>query len=52
MSGKSNVLYWLEKHGISANEDLVGKILDAAKKSSCVLTDAEILALSREVWSR
>jgi 2-isopropylmalate synthase len=52
MSGKSNVLYWLEKHGIPANEELVGKIFDAAKKSSCVLTDAEILGLCREVSSR
>ena len=52
MSGKSNVLYWLERHGIPANEELVGKIFDAAKKSSCVLTDAEILALCREVSPR
>ena len=52
MSGKSNVLYWLERHAIPANEELVGKIFDAAKKSSCVLTDAEILALCREVSPR
>ena len=52
MSGRSNVLYWLERHGIPANEELVGKIFDAAKKSSCVLTDAEILALCREVTPR
>jgi len=52
MSGKSNVLYWLERHGIPANEELVGKIFDAAKKSPCVLTDAEILALCREVSPR
>ena len=52
MSGKSNVLYWLERHGIPANEELVGKIFDAAKKSSCVLTDAEILAVCREVSPR
>jgi isopropylmalate/homocitrate/citramalate synthase len=52
MSGKSNVLYWLERHGIPANEQLIGKIFDAAKKSSCVLTDAEILALCREVSPR
>jgi len=52
MSGKSNVLYWLERHGIPANEELVGKIFDAAKKSSCVLTDAEILAMCREVSPR
>jgi isopropylmalate/homocitrate/citramalate synthase len=52
MSGKSNVLYWLERHGIPANEELVGKIFDAAKKSPCVLTDTEILALCREVSPR
>ena len=45
MSGKSNVLYWLERHGIPANDELVGKIFDAAKNASCVLTDAELLAL-------
>jgi 2-isopropylmalate synthase len=45
MSGKSNVLYWLERHGIPANDELVGKIFDAAKNSSCVLTDVELLAL-------
>ena len=45
MSGKSNVLYWLDKHGIPAGEELVGKIFDAAKSSPRVLTDAEILVL-------
>jgi 2-isopropylmalate synthase len=49
MSGKSNVLYWLERHAIPANEGLTGKILDAAKNSSRILTDAEILALCGEV---
>jgi 2-isopropylmalate synthase len=48
MSGKSNVLYWLERHAIPANEKLAGKILDAAKNSSRILTDAEILALCGE----
>ncbi len=52
MSGKSNVLYWLEKHGILANEDLVARIFDAAKNSSCVLSDAEILALCGETSPR
>ncbi len=45
MSGRSNVIYWLEKRGIPATEDVVTRIYDAAKKSSRVLTDAEILAL-------
>ncbi|MFQ5696060.1 MAG: 2-isopropylmalate synthase, partial [Terriglobia bacterium] len=45
MSGKSNVVYWLEKRGMAANEELVERILAAAKQSSRVLTEEEILAL-------
>jgi 2-isopropylmalate synthase len=48
-SGKSNVLYWLEKRGITPNDDLVNRILHAAKDASRVLTDAEIYALCDEV---
>src|SRR5436190_10302096 len=42
MSGKSNVIYWLESRGIEANEDRVSRILDHAKKSSSVLEEDEI----------
>jgi hypothetical protein len=45
MSGKSNVLFWLERHGISADEALVTRIFDAAKQSPRVLTEAEVQAL-------
>ena len=45
LSGKSNVLYWLERHGIAASDDVVTRIYDAAKQASRVLTDSEILAL-------
>src|SRR5690349_20729980 len=48
MSGKSNVLYWLERHRIPADEALVAKLLEAAKKSSRVLTEEEVLALCAE----
>jgi isopropylmalate/homocitrate/citramalate synthase len=48
MSGKSNVLHWLERHGIPADDTLVNKIFDAAKQSARVLTDAEISALCAE----
>jgi len=48
MSGKSNVLYWLERHRIPADETLVTRIFDAAKQSARVLTDAEVLALCTE----
>ena len=33
MSGKSNVIYWLEKRGIEANDDRVNRIYDRAKAS-------------------
>jgi isopropylmalate/homocitrate/citramalate synthase len=45
MSGKSNVLFWLEKHNIAAEEATVTRIFDAAKQSSRVLTDDELHAL-------
>jgi len=48
MSGKSNVLFWLERHNIPANETVVARILDAAKQSARVLTDNEIQALATE----
>jgi isopropylmalate/homocitrate/citramalate synthase len=48
MSGKSNVLFWLERHGIPANETLVERLFDAAKKSARVLTDDEIRTVCRE----
>ncbi len=45
LSGKSNVVFWLEKRGIRASEALVDRIFDAAKKSERVLEEKEILAL-------
>ncbi|MDP9147606.1 MAG: LeuA family protein [Acidobacteriota bacterium] len=48
MSGKSNVLYWLEKRGIKGDEALANRIFDAAKRSSRVLTEAEIMTLCQK----
>jgi 2-isopropylmalate synthase len=45
MSGKSNVLFWLERHKIPADDVLVARLLDAAKQSARVLTEEELLAL-------
>lgn len=45
MSGRSNVIYWLEKRGIPATDELVARIFDAAKKATRVLTEEEILTL-------
>ncbi len=52
LSGRSNVIYWLEKHGIPVTDELVGRIFDAAKKSVRILTEAEILALCGEASRR
>ena len=52
MSGKSNVVYWLARHQIPADDTLVSRILEAAKQSARVLTDAEIQALCTEPASR
>jgi len=45
MSGKSNVIYWLEKRGIEANDERVNRIYDCAKQSLGVLSADEILQL-------
>ena len=47
MSGKSNVIYWLEKRGIATTDDLVERIFSTAKQSDRVLTDEEVLALCK-----
>lgn len=44
LSGKSNVVFWLEKRGLPATEEIVDRIFAKAKRSSCVLTEAEIRA--------
>jgi len=49
MSGKSNVIFWLEKHSVKATDDLVEKIFARAKQADRVLTDAEILEICK-LW--
>ena len=45
MSGKSNVVYWLEKRGLSADDERVNKIFEYAKSSHGVLEESEIRKL-------
>jgi len=42
MSGKSNVVFWLERRGIPVTDELVDRIFAKAKASSTVLSDGEI----------
>jgi 2-isopropylmalate synthase len=49
MSGKSNVIFWLERKGITASGELVERILRRAKASDRCLTEDEILACCQKV---
>jgi 2-isopropylmalate synthase len=46
MSGRSNVIFWLEKRGIPATEDVVDRIFSAAKKATRVMTEEEVLSVA------
>ena len=46
MSGRSNVMFWLEQQGIEPKDDLVDRIFAAAKRSDRLLEDDELLALT------
>jgi 2-isopropylmalate synthase len=48
MSGRSNVVFWLESHGMEATDELVDRIFTKAKSSSSVLTEAEVRAAADE----
>ncbi len=48
MSGKSNVLFWLERRGLSTDEDVVERIFKCAKSSDHTLSEAEIMACVRD----
>jgi 2-isopropylmalate synthase len=44
MSGKSNVIFFLERHGIAPTDKAVQNVLDLAKNTPRLLTETEILA--------
>lgn len=47
MSGKSNVAWVLEKHGVEASDAHVAKVLDKAKVSNRMLSDEEVVAAAK-----
>lgn len=47
MSGRSNVIFWLEKRGLTASDDVVDRILAEAKQSDAVLSEETIKAVLR-----
>ena len=48
MSGKSNVVFWLEAHGYDTNEALVDAVFEAGKNARKMLKDDEIEAIVRK----
>jgi isopropylmalate/homocitrate/citramalate synthase len=48
MSGKSNILFWLERHRVPVSDDVVDRIYRRAKSSDHTLSDDEILACVKE----
>ncbi|HTF55808.1 MAG TPA: LeuA family protein [Planctomycetota bacterium] len=49
MSGKSNIVYWLERRGRVVTDEIVNRIFERAKKSNRLLTDEEIEGAIRAV---
>jgi 2-isopropylmalate synthase len=43
MSGKSNVIFWLERHGVTPTDEIVERIFQKAKQSDRCLTQDEIM---------
>ena len=48
MSGKSNVIFWLEKNGYDATVARIDRIFDAAKSSSRVLSSEVLHELAKQ----
>ena len=52
MSGRSNVIFWLEERSVEPTQERVDRIFEAAKQSDRLLEDAEIHALLQQVPDR
>jgi 2-isopropylmalate synthase len=44
MSGRSNVIFWLNERGLNSSAELVDRIFNKAKQSATILTRDEIMA--------
>ena len=42
MSGRSNIVWWLEQNGIEASDDLVAHLFEVAKSQKRNMLDEEI----------
>jgi 2-isopropylmalate synthase len=51
MSGRSNVIFWLEKRGLPATDAIVDRVFSAAKASNRTLTHEQVQRLIDEALS-
>src|SRR5438094_730450 len=52
MSGESNVVFWLEQRGIAPHPELVRAVIDAAKRSDGLLSEAKVLHIIEQASPR
>jgi 2-isopropylmalate synthase len=52
MSGRSNVVFWLESRGLPATDEIVDRIFAAAKKSNRTLTHEQVQKILDEAKTR
>ena len=45
LSGRSNVLFWLEKRGLKVSDEAVDRVFAAAKRSDRILSEAVIRSI-------
>jgi 2-isopropylmalate synthase len=45
MSGQSNVVFWLQEHGIDPEPQLVDSVFSACKGANCLLSEEQILRI-------
>lgn len=48
MSGRSNVIFWLERHGFEPKEETISKIFEAAKSSPKLLDEQTLHTLAKK----
>ena len=46
LSGRSNVVFWLERRGLPVTDEIVDRIFAAAKASRRILTHDQVLKLA------
>ncbi|MAK05399.1 MAG: 2-isopropylmalate synthase [Euryarchaeota archaeon] len=51
MSGRSNIIWWLENNGFEANDDLVGHLFEVAKSKRKLMSDEEVTNVVEEFLS-